>query len=53
MTNDDLPHTTKKTINEQHEPLYKLGMHPGAPEGLAIPAPLVTSFVLLLNDTKL
>ena len=37
--------TKLKIDHEQHEPHNK----PGAPDGLAVPAPYVTPVVLLLN----
>jgi hypothetical protein len=41
-------------IQQQGTPLrqIKKGQTPGAPEGYAVPAPLLLSFVLLLNDTN-
>jgi len=47
-TSNDLQNTTRKLKIEQHEQ----GVNPGAPGGLAVPAPQVTAVVLLLNDTK-
>jgi len=43
----------RKLKIEQHEPHKKPGVNPGTPEGLTIPAPHVTSVVLLLNDTNI
>jgi hypothetical protein len=43
----------KNLKTEQHEPNYKLGVNSGAPEGLAVPGPLVTPVVLLSNDTNI
>ena len=38
----------RKLKNEQHESQHKLGVIPGAPEGLADPAPHVAPVVLLM-----
>jgi hypothetical protein len=35
---------------DQNKPHLKLGMKSSAPEGLGIPAPLVTPVMLLLSD---
>ena len=46
--------TLHRKLNiEQHEPHLKLGMNSGALERLAIPVPIVTLVVLLLNDTNI
>lgn len=37
---------------EQHELNKTPGVKPGAPEGLVLPAALVTSVVLLLSQTR-
>jgi hypothetical protein len=43
----------RKIKIEQHEPHYKLGMNPGAPEGLAVPASLMTPIALLLHHNNI
>ena len=45
MASNGIQNATPKTKNG--------GMNSGVPEGLAIPAPHVTSVVLLLNDTNI
>ena len=52
-TNNDLQNTTQKiktmsNTGEQHEPHYKPGVKSGAPEGWALPAPLVAPVALSL-----
>jgi hypothetical protein len=44
-TNNDLQNTHIKPKIEQHEPHQKPEVNSGAPEGLAVPAPLVTPIV--------
>jgi hypothetical protein len=51
-TNNDLQNTTQKTKDQVIRTLIKVGVNSSSPEGLAIPAPLVTPVVLLLNDTN-
>ena len=48
--NNDLQNITQKfkLKLEEHEPLQKPGVNSGAPEGLAVPVPLVTLVVSLL-----
>jgi len=52
-TNNDLQNTTKKIKIEQHEPHEISVVNSGALEVLAVPAPHMTHFVLLLNDTNI
>jgi hypothetical protein len=51
MTNNDLQHFTQKRLCNT-KPTKNWGDF-GAPGELEIPAPLVTSVVLLLNDTNI
>ena len=37
----------------QHQCHKKLGLNQGAPEGFAVPAPIVTPVVLLFDDTNI
>lgn len=43
----------RKLKIEHHEPYYNPRMNSGAPGGLVVPAPLVVSVVLLLNDMNM
>ena len=43
----------RKLKIEQHEPQCKPGVNSGAPEELAVHAPLVTPVVLLVDDTNI
>ena len=38
---------------DQHEPSKNRRLNTGAPEGLAVPAPLVTTVVIMVNDTNI
>jgi len=38
---------------EKYKPHLKLGVKSGAPEGLVVPASLVTPVVLLINNTNI
>jgi hypothetical protein len=49
-TNNDLQNITQKTKDRATRSPIKTG---GAPKGLAVPAPLVTPVVLLLNNTNI
>ena len=51
-TNNDLQNTTQKTKDQAIRTLIKAEVNSSSPEGLAIPAPLVTPVVLLLKDTN-
>jgi len=42
-----------KTLQRATRTLLKMGVNPGAPERLAVPAPHVTPVMLLLNDTNI
>jgi len=56
MTNEQTmiyKNTTQKTKDWAKVTPLKLGMNSGAPEGLTVPAPLVTHVVLLLIDTDI
>ena len=53
MTNTDLRNTTLKTTDRTARIPLKTGDELRAPDELAIPAPLVTPFVLLLNNTNI
>ena len=46
-TNNDLQDTTQKTKARETQTLLKYGLNSCAPEEQAVPAPLVTSVVLL------
>ena len=46
-TNNDLQSTTQKTKDRPARTSLKPGMNSGAPDGLAVPAPLVTPVLLL------
>jgi len=52
-TNNDLQNTTHKTKDRATRSPLKPGVDTGAPEGLAVPVPLVTPIMLLLNDTNI
>ena len=43
----------RKLKIKQYKPDYKPGLNSGAPERLAVPAPLVTPVMLLLNDMNI
>ena len=54
MDNDsDLQNTTHKPNHRAIRTPLKPRVNSGAPEGLAVSAPLVTPVVLLLNDTNI
>ena len=53
MTDNDLQNITQKTKDRPTRTLLTLGGISGAPEGLAVPAPHATPFVLPLNDTNI
>ena len=42
----------QKTNDRATRTPIKTGVNPGAPIGLAVPVPIVTPVMLLLNDTK-
>ena len=46
-TNNDLQNNTHKTKDRETRTPLKTGMKSGAPEGLAVPASLVASVVLI------
>jgi hypothetical protein len=46
-TNNDLQNITQKTKDRVTQTPLKHGVNSGAPEGLAVPAPLVTPVVLI------
>ena len=52
-TNNDLQNTTQKTNDRATRTPQKTAVIPGVPEGLAVPAQLLTPIVLLLNDTDI
>jgi hypothetical protein len=54
MDNDsDLQNTTHKPKHRAIRTPLKPGVNSGAPEGIAVSAPLVTPVVLLLSDTNI
>jgi hypothetical protein len=53
MSNTNLRNTTPKTTDRTTRIPLKIGDELRAPDELAIPAPLVTPVVLLLNDTNI
>jgi len=52
-TKNNRPKTTQKTKDRTTQTTIKTGMKFGAPEVLAVPSPLVTPVVLLLNYTNI
>ena len=51
-TNNDLQNTTEKSKDRATGTALKPGMNSCAPEGQAVPAPLITPVVFLANDTN-
>ena len=53
MTNNNLQNITQKTKDSATRTPQKYGGELRFPERLAVPAPLVTPVVLMLNDTNI